>query len=148
MSQLRSKKKRMVNSFVWTDEEAKYLKAVLKWKEKESLSHSDDDKRSKTPDSHPLLQHEKDTEQRQEQQKPAGEFRVLVIGAKGTGKTSILQRVCESFATPLLDSRCLKSPFHHSNKPLSSTSSQAGPSPTKASPQTLSTREAADTESS
>lgn len=97
MPESRTKKKKMVNSFVWTDEEAKYLKAVLKWKEKENLSsHSDDDKGGLLLSDHSDMTtaSEKHRQAQQEKQKPAGEFRILVIGAKGTGKTSILTRVC------------------------------------------------------
>ncbi|KAM7217915.1 ras-related and estrogen-regulated growth inhibitor-like protein, partial [Rhypophila decipiens] len=91
----------MVNSFVWTDEEAKYFKAVLKWKEKEAAPtslNSDDTSSSKPEGNNGISQQHSDrrTEQETEpsQQKPAaaGELRILVIGAKGTGKTSILTR--------------------------------------------------------
>ncbi|KAK3684886.1 P-loop containing nucleoside triphosphate hydrolase protein [Podospora appendiculata] len=67
----------MVDSFVWTDEEARYIKAVFRWKD------ADDDAARRQTEHR---RHE------QQQQKPAGEFRVLVVGAKGTGKTSILTR--------------------------------------------------------
>ncbi|KAM7204115.1 hypothetical protein V8F33_001750 [Rhypophila sp. PSN 637] len=97
-------KRRLVSSFVWTDEEAKYFKAVLKWKEKEAPTslNSDDTSSSSKPDgNNGISQHsDRRTEQEEEQatepsqQKPAaaGEFRILVIGARGTGKTSILTR--------------------------------------------------------
>ncbi|KAK3327805.1 P-loop containing nucleoside triphosphate hydrolase protein [Cercophora scortea] len=65
----------MVDSLVWTDEEARYIKAVFRWKD------ADDDAAARRTER-----------RRHEQQKPAGEFRVLVVGAKGTGKTSILTR--------------------------------------------------------
>ncbi|KAK3897841.1 hypothetical protein C8A05DRAFT_38585, partial [Staphylotrichum tortipilum] len=71
----------MVNSLVWTPEEAKYLKAIFRWQETPGL---DDEKRRRQAE---------DTRRRhEEQQKPAGEFRILVIGGRGTGKTAILTR--------------------------------------------------------
>lgn len=62
-------------SMIFSDDEAKYLRAVLKWQEK----NPDDNRASwmlglRAP-------------------KPVGEFRILVIGAKGVGKTSILKKV-------------------------------------------------------
>ncbi len=63
-------------SFVWTDEEASYLKAVLRWQ-----------------DTPPDAEKRKAAAEAERRKKTAGEFRVLVIGAKGTGKTSILTRV-------------------------------------------------------
>ncbi|KAK0643120.1 P-loop containing nucleoside triphosphate hydrolase protein [Cercophora newfieldiana] len=70
----------MVNSFVWTAEEAKYLKAVLRWQD--APPNPEEERRLRVAAA------EKEAERR----KPAGEFRVLVIGARGTGKTSILTR--------------------------------------------------------
>ncbi|KXX81789.1 Ras-related and estrogen-regulated growth inhibitor-like protein [Madurella mycetomatis] len=77
----------MVNSFVWTPEEAKYLKAVLRW---QASASSDDEKRRQLGTTA-----EEDAARRRQQQgqeKPAGEFRVLVVGGRGTGKTAILTR--------------------------------------------------------
>jgi hypothetical protein len=74
---------RMVNSFVWSAEEAKYLKAIFRWQE--TAPSSDEERRRR--------QAEEDERRRQEEQKPVGEFRVLVIGGRGTGKTAILTRV-------------------------------------------------------
>jgi GTPase SAR1 family protein len=54
----------------WTDEEAKFIKAVVSW--------NDSLEPKKVPEK-------KDT---------VGELRIVVIGAKGTGKTAILTRVC------------------------------------------------------
>ncbi|KAG7288616.1 hypothetical protein NEMBOFW57_004970 [Staphylotrichum longicolle] len=73
----------MVNSVVWTPEEAKYLKAIFRWQE--TTSTLDDEKRRQQAE-------EAERRRQQEQQKPAGEFRVLVIGGRGTGKTAILTR--------------------------------------------------------
>jgi len=58
-----------MGSMHWTDEEAKLMKAIFTW--------------------------EDDEEERRRPPKPdtVGELRVLVIGAKGTGKTSVLTRV-------------------------------------------------------
>lgn len=68
-----------MTSMIFTDEEARYLKAVLKWQEK-------------TPEGdlanwmlNGLRVPVKNT--------PVGEFRILVIGAQGVGKTSILTQV-------------------------------------------------------
>ncbi|KAI7777325.1 hypothetical protein LA080_003777 [Diaporthe eres] len=63
-------------SMIFSDDEAKYLRAVLKWQEK----NPEDNRASwmlglRAP-------------------KPVGEFRILVIGAKGVGKTSILKKFC------------------------------------------------------
>ncbi len=63
-----------MGSMHWSDEESRYLQALLTWQgdgsEKEKLARSAVE---------PL--------------KTVGEFRVLVVGAKGVGKTSILTRV-------------------------------------------------------
>ncbi|GAB1313946.1 Ras-related and estrogen-regulated growth inhibitor-like protein [Madurella fahalii] len=78
----------MVNSFVWTPEEAKYLKAVLRW---QASAPSDDEKRRRlgTTAEEDAARRKR---QQQGQEKPAGEFRVLVVGGRGTGKTAILTR--------------------------------------------------------
>ena len=73
----------MVNSLVWSLEEAKYLKAIFHWQETDPAL---EEKRRRQ-------QAEEDERKRQQEQKPAGEFRVLVIGGRGTGKTAILTRV-------------------------------------------------------
>lgn len=73
----------MVNSLVWSPEEAKYLKAIFHWQETEPSLEEERRRR----------QAEEDERKRQEERKPAGEFRVLVIGGRGTGKTAILTRV-------------------------------------------------------
>lgn len=72
----------MVNSLVWTAEEAKYLKAIFNWQETTSC---DDDERRRCEQEEAL--------RRKQQQKPAGEIRILVVGGRGTGKTAILTRV-------------------------------------------------------
>lgn len=92
---VRRNKSKMVNSFVWTPEEAKYLKAVLRW---QASASSDDEKRRRLGTAA-----EEDAARRRHQQvqeKPAGEFRVLVVGGRGTGKTAILTRVSIPQATP------------------------------------------------
>lgn len=66
-------------SMIFSDEEVKYLRAVLKWQEKPP-----DDNRASW-----MLG------LRMPEKKPVGEFRVLVIGAKGVGKTSILKKVSQ-----------------------------------------------------
>jgi hypothetical protein len=107
----------MVNSLVWTAEEAKYLKAVLRWHDSTS-----DEKRARRAEEEASRRRRR----QQEQEKPAGEFRVLVIGARGTGKTAILTRVR---IFPLLD------PHHHHRK-LTSASSAKAPSTAKGHPTT------------
>lgn len=62
---------------IFSDDEAKYLRAVLKWQEKPC----DDNRASWMPGL------------RTTEKKPMGEIRILVIGAKGVGKTSILKKV-------------------------------------------------------
>lgn len=66
---------------IFSDEEVKYLRAVLKWQEKPP-----DDNRASW-----MLG------LRMPEKKPVGEFRVLVIGAKGVGKTSILKKVSKGW---------------------------------------------------
>ena len=58
-----------MGSMHWTDEEAKLMKAIFTWEDTEAAKN-----RPPKPDT-------------------VGEFRILVIGAKGTGKTSVLTRV-------------------------------------------------------
>ncbi|KAK3370207.1 P-loop containing nucleoside triphosphate hydrolase protein [Podospora didyma] len=74
----------MVNSRIWTAEEAKYLKAILQWQES---PRSDDEKKKRQASVE-----EAERKRQKQQQQPTGEFRVLVIGARGSGKTSILTR--------------------------------------------------------
>jgi GTPase SAR1 family protein len=62
------------NSIVWSEEETRYLKALLTF----NPGTEEEAKRKKVVE---------------EQQQPVGEFRVLFIGAKGCGKTSILTKV-------------------------------------------------------
>ncbi|KAK4131347.1 hypothetical protein BT67DRAFT_353453, partial [Trichocladium antarcticum] len=77
----------MANSIVWTAEEAKYLKAIFRWQ-----GSADDGTRAR-------LAEDASTKRRKEQQgKPAGELRVLVIGARATGKTAILARLGQGTA--------------------------------------------------
>ncbi|KAJ4306179.1 hypothetical protein N0V88_000975 [Collariella sp. IMI 366227] len=63
-------------SLVFTADEAKYLKAILRWQA------APDDERKR-----------QEEERRRQQQKPAGEFRILVVGGRGTGKTALLTRL-------------------------------------------------------
>jgi transcriptional regulator with AAA-type ATPase domain len=79
----------MVNSLVWTAEEAKFLKAVLRWQA--SAPPSEDEKRRRLWAEEDAMRRRR--QQQQAQAKPVGEFRVLVIGGRGTGKTAILTRV-------------------------------------------------------
>ena len=63
-------------SFVWTDEEASFLKAVLRWQDREAEAAR-----------------RKAAIEAERRKKTVGEFRILVVGAKGCGKTSLLTRV-------------------------------------------------------
>ncbi|KAK0745249.1 P-loop containing nucleoside triphosphate hydrolase protein [Apiosordaria backusii] len=100
----------MVASFVWTPEEAKYLKAVLRWQDAPS---SDDDNNTKPrpprrkppppPPENEQFAHHRKQPQQQSQEKdepPAGEFRVLILGAKSTGKSSLLTRFSQNTFPP------------------------------------------------
>jgi phage terminase large subunit-like protein len=84
----------MVNSLVWTADEAKYLKAIFRWQE--SNASLEDEKRRREAE---------DAARREREQKPAGEFRVLVIGGRGTGKTALLTRVSTLSSLDLLPKR-------------------------------------------
>lgn len=67
---------------VWTDEEKRYLRRLLSH---DFLSSSDEIRRALTNrqlNGAPNVA-----------KKPVGEFRILVMGARGTGKTSLLTRV-------------------------------------------------------
>jgi hypothetical protein len=71
-----------MRSIVWSEEEASYLKAMLAWDEPipDSILNRRLGEASRKP---PV-----------ERKRAVDEFRVLVVGARGTGKTSILTRVC------------------------------------------------------
>ncbi|KAK4178362.1 P-loop containing nucleoside triphosphate hydrolase protein [Triangularia setosa] len=109
----------MVVSFVWTPEEASYLKAVLRWQDAPS---SDDDnnarprqprRRPPPPPQNGQTSHHHNNKQSQPNEKdepPAGEFRVLVLGAKGAGKSSILTRVCFFLFFPFSQNTFLSQP--------------------------------------
>ncbi|KAI0387100.1 P-loop containing nucleoside triphosphate hydrolase protein [Hypomontagnella monticulosa] len=64
----------MTESMIWTDEEIRYLKALLSWRPSED--GDDVDEKSCLAE------------------RPAGQFMFLVLGAKGCGKTSILEKFC------------------------------------------------------
>lgn len=64
-------------SMIFSDDKVKYLRAVLKWQEK----NTDDNRASWMLGL------------RSPEKKPVAEFRILVIGSKGVGKTSILKKV-------------------------------------------------------
>ena len=72
-------------SYVFSDEEAQYLKRVMSWQ------NSDSPLREAARRRAALANRQIEAEEKRE--KPVGEFRILVIGAKGTGKTAILTRV-------------------------------------------------------
>ncbi|KAK4645433.1 hypothetical protein QC761_201393 [Podospora bellae-mahoneyi] len=99
----------MVASFVWTAEEARYLKAVLRWQDAPS---SDDDAtatRPRQPRRRPppppqatiqLSSQNRRQPQEKEDHPPSGELRVLVLGAKGAGKSSLLSRFSQGTFPP------------------------------------------------
>ncbi len=72
-------------SFVWTDEEASFLKAVLRWQDREAE-----------------VARRKAAIEAERRKKTVGEFRILVVGAKGSGKTSLLTRVNRQSSLSLL----------------------------------------------
>lgn len=74
-----------MGSYVFSDEEARYLKAVLRWQDSNNPRREDARRRAA------VANREIEAEERRE--KPVGEFRILVIGAKGVGKTALLTRV-------------------------------------------------------
>jgi GTPase SAR1 family protein len=74
-----------VDSLVFTQEETDFLKAVLSW---QTPTPQEIEKRRRT-----ALRDMTAPKLAMNNKPPVGEFRILVIGAKGTGKTSILTRV-------------------------------------------------------
>ncbi|KAK4463986.1 ras-related and estrogen-regulated growth inhibitor-like protein [Cladorrhinum samala] len=78
------------NSLVFTPEEAKYLKAILSWEDDDS---TDGGSGKRKPRPSPRDVERRKHQSKGPQEKPAGEFRVLVIGGRATGKTAILTRV-------------------------------------------------------
>ncbi|KUI61346.1 GTP-binding protein Rhes [Cytospora mali] len=68
-----------MSSMVFTDEEARYIRAILKWQEKSAEDNT----------AAWVLNN-----LRLPERKPVGEFRILVLGAQGVGKTSILSQFC------------------------------------------------------
>ncbi|KAL1844681.1 hypothetical protein VTK73DRAFT_2042 [Phialemonium thermophilum] len=70
-----------MSSLIFSDEEAKYVQAMLGWQDA-----ADDTGRRQLDGSAP------DARAKTTKNPAVGEFRILVVGAKGTGKTSILTR--------------------------------------------------------
>jgi len=87
----------MPASFLWTAEEARYLKAVLRWEDDApSDSEADIATAEKGADSQLQQQQQNQTQnEQQQQQTPESEFRILVVGAKGVGKSSILSQFAQ-----------------------------------------------------
>jgi hypothetical protein len=70
---------------VWTEEESRFLRAVMSW---DALRPGDQGLMARSRQANGYRQRPAVNNT-----PPVGEFRILVIGAKGTGKTSILTRV-------------------------------------------------------
>lgn len=68
-----------MNSVIFSDDEARFLQQMLKMVEK-------------PPDDHRASWIFNGFAMPQNKTKPAGEFRILVIGGQGVGKTSILTK--------------------------------------------------------
>lgn len=66
-----------MGSMVWTSDEARYLKAIFSWQDRFD-DEQDGGNRVQTAAARSCI----------------GDFRVLLIGAKGVGKTALLTRVC------------------------------------------------------
>ncbi|SPN97275.1 uncharacterized protein DNG_00789 [Cephalotrichum gorgonifer] len=71
---------------VWTEEEKRYLRRMLSL---DFLSSGEEIRRA-------LTVRRMNGAGLGAARKPAGEFRILVLGAKGTGKTSLLTRICHN----------------------------------------------------
>lgn len=82
-----------MGSYVFSDEEAQYLRRVLTWQDTANPRREEARRRAA------LYNRQIAAEEKRE--KPVGEFRILVVGAKGTGKTAILTRVCHPSTPPL-----------------------------------------------
>jgi GTPase SAR1 family protein len=78
-----------MGSYVFTDEEASYLKAVLNWQEPRDSSPVAAKRRLRPAKLHLEVK----PKQEEATTQPVSQLRVLVLGAKGTGKTSILNKV-------------------------------------------------------
>ena len=65
-----------MGSMVWTSDEARYLKAIFSWQDRFD-DEQDGGNRVQTAAARACV----------------GDFRVLLIGAKGVGKTALLTRV-------------------------------------------------------
>ncbi|KAL8358525.1 hypothetical protein RB598_003006 [Gaeumannomyces tritici] len=107
----------------WTEEETRYLRAILTWQAKP------DHNRASLRNSTLAL-----TEKQDEMKKPVGNLRILVVGAEGCGKTSILTRVrppaCAQASSHL---QCLS---YHGPGAIPGISSPAEPAPRSVSPLT------------
>ena len=72
-----------MGSIIFSDEEARYVKVLLRWQDS-TFDHEKAKRELKG-----LLEAKAEAQRKQ----PVGELRILVAGAKGTGKTSILTKV-------------------------------------------------------
>jgi hypothetical protein len=67
------------DSMVWSEEEEKYLKALLSFNSATNGTKPAEPKGA--------------ARKKEKQAPPVGEFKILIVGAKGCGKTSILEKV-------------------------------------------------------
>ncbi|KAJ9156719.1 hypothetical protein NKR23_g1290 [Pleurostoma richardsiae] len=73
-----------MGSIVWSDDESQYIRAILKWRDEPQ-----DDRMVDKPSGAPIR-----FAPETRGWHPVGEFRILVLGAQGVGKTSLLTRFC------------------------------------------------------
>lgn len=112
-------------SIVWTEEEKRYLRAMLRLDFLESSATSEL-RRALTmrrPNGGTGPASPQNHIRNNDSKPPAGEFRVLVIGAKGTGKTSILTRVFYIFPPALHLFSPTEEPLSHRQPDIANLSS-------------------------
>ncbi|TLD13580.1 uncharacterized protein PgNI_03343 [Pyricularia grisea] len=77
-----------MGSMQWTDEEANYLKAIFTWQE----IHGDDRISDRTSRLSQFEAQNRRSTNVKSEGKTESDFRVLIVGTKGCGKTSVLTR--------------------------------------------------------
>ncbi|KAK4104172.1 hypothetical protein N658DRAFT_444058 [Parathielavia hyrcaniae] len=120
---------KMVNSLVWTPDEANYLEAIFRWQDT-AASPQDEERRREAEDA----------ARRAQEKKPTGEFRILVLGARGTGKTALLTRFGRGTShgethppDPLFERRC-RHPITLDKTPPTMATARPPTSPTTLTP--------------